>query len=88
MIVKGKRTWFEYHDVEVDTSNVLENIYYHSAPIGLSHISDDGHWYKVSGHDYHKNEELYDKDRLATPEEIEMKKAYRILRKYVIENKL
>ncbi len=88
MIVKGKRTWAEYHDVEIDTSKVLENIYYHSTPRGLSHLSDDGHWYKVSGHDYHKNEELYDKDRLATPEEIEMKKAYRILRKYVTENKL
>jgi len=88
MIVNGKRTWSEYHDVEIDTSKVLENIYYHSTPIGLSHLSDDGHWYKVSGRGGYRYEELYDKDRLATPEEIEMKKAYRILRKYVTENKL
>ncbi len=88
MIVKGKRIWTEYHNVEVDVRSVLTEIYEKSIPSGLRHLSDDGYWYKVCGHDYHRNEELYDKDRLATPEEIEMKKAYRTFRKFVMENKL
>lgn len=66
MIVKGRRTVVDYINVEVDAREVLMSIYERSLPSGLSHLSDDGFWYKVCSRDYHKNEELYEKDRAAT----------------------
>lgn len=88
MKINSKRTLVDYIDVEIDPRTVLEKIYVHSKPSGLHHLSSDGYWYGISGHDYHKNEELYDKVRLATEEEIEFRKAYLLLRKYVSDNGL
>jgi hypothetical protein len=88
MRIKGKRTVVDHVDVEIDAKEFLMLIYQKSLPRGLSHLSDDGYWYRVCGKDYHRNEELYEKDRPATEQEIELKKAYRILREHLSETKL
>ena len=88
MKTKGRRTIVENLDVEVDVLSFLEKIYDESIPRGLKYLNDNGYWYKVDGYDYHKNEDLYEKDREATQEEIELKKAYYTLRKFVKENGL
>lgn len=81
MLVKGKRTVVDYINVEIDPRDVIASIYDQERPAGLSHLSEDGYWYKVCGHDYHKNDELYEKDRPATPQELELQKAYRVFAK-------
>ena len=88
MKTKGRQTIVEMVDVDVDASSFLEKIYTTSIPSGLAHLGSDGFWYEVSGHDYHRNDELYDKVRPATEDELEFRKAYLILRKYVQDNKL
>lgn len=89
MKTKGRRTIIEHLDVEVDAAVFLENIYHASIPRGLAYLNDDnGYWYRVDGCDYHRNEDLYEKAREATQEEIELKRAYRALRKFVEENKV
>lgn len=87
MRVKAKKQSIEYFDVEIDPLVVLEKIYNNTIPKGLSHI-DDNYWYKEIGFDYHKREELYQKDRLATEEELELLKAYRTLRKMIVEKEM
>lgn len=83
MKVQGRRTNVEYLEVEVDLRELLTSIYKRSLPSGLSHIGEDGCWYKVDGHDYHKNEKLYARAREATPDELELEKAYYVLMKFV-----
>lgn len=88
MKTKGRRTIVEHVDVDVDASAVLGKIYSESIPIGFSYISSDGYWYKEDGFDYHKREDLYTKAREATPEELELQKAYRIMLNFVKEHDL
>jgi hypothetical protein len=87
--MRGKRTTVDHVDVEIDTDQVLQKIYAHFIPQGMNFINeDDGFWYKVDGHDYHRNEELYEKARQATEEELEFHKANRLIRKFVLEHTL
>lgn len=88
MIVKGKRTVVDTVDVEVNAREVISKIYSMSVPRGLEYIGDDGFWYKQTGFDYHKREELYDKDRQATEWELEMQKAYRTFVNFMREQNL
>lgn len=89
MNVKGKRTTVDYVDVSVDVKEILSEIYRKAIPSGLDHLNPtDGFWYKKDGHDYHKNEVLYEKDRKATEVELQMLHAYLTLHKFVILAKL
>ena len=88
MKTKGRRTIEESVDVEIDAGSFLYSIYERSIPKGLDHLSSDGYWYKQDGFDYHKREDLYAKDRKATPKEIEFQKAYRLLYQFVKDNNL
>lgn len=86
MKVKGKRTSVEYHDVEIDPETVLDLIYKQALPDGMDHIRiNTGHWYRESGFDYHKREELYTKCHPASKEELEFFKALELVRKKVRE---
>lgn len=88
MKTKGRRTIVEQVDVDIDAVAFLEKIYHESIPNGLSYLGSDGYWYKEDGFDYHRREDLYAKAREATPEELEFQKAYRVMLKFVEENKL
>lgn len=93
MIVKGKRTTVDTVVVDVNPREVLAKIYDMSIPNGLDNIGDDGFWYKQvwykqDGFDYHKQEELYEKDRAATEQELEMQRAYRIFTNFIRERGL
>ena len=88
MKTKGRRTIIESLDVEVDAVAVLDTIYAESIPIGFDFLGSDGHWYKPDGFNYHNREDLYEKDRQATPEELEFKKAYRLMRNFVKDHNL
>ncbi len=88
MKTKGRRTVIENVDVDVDASAVLDTIYAESIPIGFDYLGSDGYWYKPDGFNYHTREDLYKKDRQATPEEIEFQKAYRIMLNFVKEHDL
>jgi hypothetical protein len=78
--VNGTRTTHETITVDIDPKEFLTKIYHRSIPLGLDHINmSDKHWYKVDGHDYHKNEELYAKDRPATELELVEKESYHTL---------
>ncbi len=88
MKTEGKRTIIEHLDVDVDAATVLDKIYSESIPIGFDYLGSDGYWYKPDGFNYHNREDLYEKDRQATPEELEFKKAYRIMRDFVKEHNL
>lgn len=80
MQVNGTRTTYETITVDIDPREFLTKIYERSIPSGLDHINTgDGHWYRVDGHDYHKNEELYAKDRAATDLELAEKESYHTL---------
>jgi hypothetical protein len=86
--VIGKRVTTDNIEVSIDTREVLNNIYTHSVPQGLAFLSKDGFWYKETGYDYHRRDEIYEQARQATDEELEFLKAYKLLRKYVKENDL
>lgn len=88
MRTKGRRITEETINVDVDVGEILGNIYDKWVPKGLDHVGSDGHWYKKDGFDYHKREDLYARDREATPEELEFVKAYRLLCRFVKENDL
>jgi hypothetical protein len=88
MIVKGKKTYVEHLDVIVDPFDVLTKIEERTVPESLSFLSDDGFWYKKSGFDYHRREDLFEKDRKATDEEILLQKSLRLVKLFVRENKL
>lgn len=88
MKTKGRRTIVENVDVDVDAESFLSSIYNKSIPKTFDYIGSDGHWYRQDGFDYHKREELYTKERLATPEEIEMRNAFKTFSKFVKDNKL
>jgi hypothetical protein len=88
MRAKGKRIVEETIEVEVDAGSFLRDIYERSIPKGLDHLGSDGYWYKQDGFDYHKREDLYEKVRLATQEEMEFQRAYQTLHKFAKENKL
>lgn len=88
MKTKGRRTIEESFDVDVDAREFLRTIYERSIPKGLSYLSSDGYWYREYAFDYHKREELYEKAREATPEEIEFLKAYRMMHEFVKKNNL
>lgn len=88
MKTKGRRVIEERIEVEIDAEDILENIYVKWVPTGLDHVGSDGYWYKKDGFDYHKREDLYAKAREATPEELEFVKSYRLLCRFVKENKL
>ena len=80
MQMSGKRTTTENVTVDIDPKEFLTKIYNRSVPSGLNYINtSDGHWYRVDGHDYHRNEELYAKDRAATEMELAEKEAYHTL---------
>lgn len=80
MQMNGTRTTRETISVDIDPMEFLTKIYERSIPSGLDHINtSDGHWYKVGGHDYHKREELYAEDRVATETELAEKEAYHTL---------
>lgn len=79
MQVQGKRTFTENVTVDVNPSAVLQKVYEKSIPHPYSYLSLDGFWYKESGFDYHKREELYDKGRPATEEEITLDAAFRLV---------
>lgn len=79
MQINGRRTTCETIMVDIDPEEVLTKLYRRSTPNGLDHINvNDGHWYRIDGHDYHKNEKLYSKDRAATEIELSEYEAYRI----------
>lgn len=88
MKTEGHRTIIEKVDVDVDAAAFLKKIYSESIPIGFSFIGSDGYWYKQDGFDYHKREDLYEKVREATPDELEFQKSYNILLKFVKDNDL
>jgi hypothetical protein len=88
MKTKGRRTIVENVDVDIDAEGFLSSIYNKSIPKTFNYIGSDGHWYRQNGFDYHKREELYTKERLATPEEIEFQKAYRIMLNFVKDHDL
>lgn len=88
MRTKGRRVIEETINVEVDVGSFLYDIYERSIPSGLDHLGSDGYWYKKDGFDYHKREDLYEKAREATPEELEFQKAYKIMYQFAKENKL
>lgn len=88
MIVKGRRTVVDQVDVEVNVREVLSKLYDMASPAGLDYIGDDGFWYKQTGFDYHKREELYGKDRAATEQELEMQRAYRTFTNFIREKGL
>lgn len=80
MQMNGTRTTRETITVDIDPKEFLTKIYQRSVPPGLHHINtNDNHWYKVDGRDYHKNEELYAKDRPATELELAEKESYHTL---------
>lgn len=80
MQINGTRTIRETIAVDIDPREFLTKIYERSIPSGLDHINTrDNHWYKVDGRDYHKNEELYAKDRPATELELAEKESYHTL---------
>lgn len=80
MQMNGTRTTRETITIDIDPREFLTKIYQRSIPSGLDHINTrDGHWYRVDGHDYHKNEELYEKDRAATEVELAEKESYHTL---------
>lgn len=80
MQIDGKRVIHETIIVDIDPKEFLTKIYKRSIPSGLGHINmRDKHWYKVDGHDYHKNEELYKKVRPATELELAEKESYHTL---------
>ena len=88
MMVDGRKTTIENVTVKIDPVDVLRKIYRDSIPSRVEFIGPDGHWYKSDGFDYHKREDLYVKDRVATKEELAMKAAYDTLVKYVKDNGL
>lgn len=80
MQVNGIRTIQENVSVDVDPETVLTKLYSKSIPVGFDYINpNDRHWYRESGFDYHKREELYTKGRKATDEEMKEREAYYIL---------
>lgn len=86
MKTEGRRTIIEKVDVDVDAGSFLGSIYDRSIPIGFSFLGSDGFWYRQDGFDYHKREDLYEKDRQATPDELEFQKAYKIMYQFVKDN--
>jgi hypothetical protein len=80
MIVKGKKVIVEYPEVEINPITVLSEMERDFIPKGLAYLNiSDGFWYKETGFDYHKLEELYSKDRKATEEELELHKAFQLV---------
>lgn len=78
MRVNGKKITTENIQVEINASEVLSNLYKSTIPSELSFIGTDGFWYVSDGYDYHKREDLYEKVRHATTEELELQKAYKL----------
>jgi hypothetical protein len=87
MIVKGKKTYVEHLDVIIDPLDVISKIEDISVPKGLAYLGDDGFWYKKYGFDYHRREDLYEKDRLATEEEILLQQSFNVVRNFIIANR-
>lgn len=88
-MVSGRKTTVENVTVDVDPIAVLSGIYSATVPPKMAFLSlSDNHWYVVSGYNYHKNEEQYEKDRPATEDEIQMKKSYETMYKFLKDNNL
>lgn len=84
MIVSAKQTTREIKslNVEVNEKDVLYQICWNllaDKPRNAEYIKD-GHWYVFSFTDHHKGTDEYEKDRVATPEEIKIYEAYQALR--------
>ena len=84
MIVKGQHKEVSYTDVaiEVNTRQVLYDIYWSllkDKPNKASYIRD-GYWYVEDYFDYHKRENVQEKDRVITQEEQKIYEAYSTLK--------
>lgn len=79
MIIRGTKT--EPIDIDVEpyalinaVVGLIQTKFNDGIPGGKDgYVDKDGYWWVYSGHDYHKNESMYKKDRMATVEEIELR---------------